>query len=142
MIPDLSRTERMHLSIQADNKPPVSLAPKRCACGKPAFAKQLVQFGKCVACALADRVVTLEPGDVEKLKHALGADSRYAKSKWGWRNYYLAGGLAHQAFDRLVAAGFASQGRRMGDETYFHATRAGAKLAGLNSAGIKRALGE
>ena len=29
---------------------PVVLKPKRCACGKVAFAKQLTQYGKCVAC--------------------------------------------------------------------------------------------
>lgn len=29
---------------------PVSLVPKRCACGQRVFAKQLVQYGACEQC--------------------------------------------------------------------------------------------
>jgi hypothetical protein len=29
---------------------PVSLVPKRCACGRRVFAKQLVQYGACETC--------------------------------------------------------------------------------------------
>jgi hypothetical protein len=41
---------------------------------------------------------------------------------------------------RLVAAGLATTGRMTGDMTYFHATRLGCKAAGLDGAGIKRAM--
>lgn len=33
--------------------PPIVLQPKRCACGKASTAKQLHQYGVCVACVKA-----------------------------------------------------------------------------------------
>ncbi|RFP32438.1 hypothetical protein [Duganella sp. BJB476] len=136
----LNQVDRHHqVNINA-SAPPV-LIPKRCACGNRAFAKQLAQHGKCVACQLADRVATLHEGDIEKLKHALGATSHRPQSKWGFRNYYCAGrgGAAEEAMRRLVAAGFMCAGHEGENQAYFHATKAGCKLAGLNSAGVRRA---
>lgn len=52
MTPDLSFVTRQYLAI-AREKPPVSLIRKRCACGKACHAKQLVQYGRCVACVRA-----------------------------------------------------------------------------------------
>ena len=81
------------------------------------------------------------PGDFAKLQHMLGAVKQYPKSKWGWRNYYAAGGgQAREAMQRLVGDGLATAGRAIGDMTYFHATRLGCKAVGLDGAGIKRAM--
>lgn len=140
MMYDLSRTERQHRAI-AKEAPPSVLIRKRCACGKASTAKQLSQHGKCAACALAAVRDAIMPGDFAKLQHMLGAVKQYPKSKWGWRNYYAAGGgQTHEAMLRLVAAGLVTAGRAANEMTYFHATRLGCKAAGLNGAGIKRAM--
>lgn len=48
MMYDLARVERQH---QANKKGPVfSLIRKRCACGKVSTARQLRQYGRCIAC--------------------------------------------------------------------------------------------
>ena len=141
MIPDLSKTDRHHLANQAT--PAFSLIRKVCACGKASTAKQLAQHGKCAACALAAVRDAIMPGDFAKLQHMLGAVEHYPKSKWGWRNYFAAGSCQqHEAMQRLVAAGLATAGRLAGDMTYFYATRLGCKAAGLDGAGIKRAVGD
>jgi hypothetical protein len=51
MIYDLSRAERQHRAI-ANEKPGPVLKSKRCACGKAAPAKVLVQHKKCHGCQL------------------------------------------------------------------------------------------
>lgn len=141
MMYDLSHTERHHRANNVETAP-ISLIAKRCACGKAAFARQLAQHGKCVACQLADRVAMLAPGDIDKLKHALGAVSNQPKRDWGFRNYYNACS-EDPAMLRLVAAGFMSRGRVIeADSAYFHATRIGCKVAGLSGAHIGRAMGE
>ncbi|QKY08753.1 hypothetical protein [Janthinobacterium lividum] len=139
MIPDLSKTTRQHL---ANQKAPVfSLIRQRCGCGKASTAKQLAQHGKCAACALAAVRDAIMPGDFTKLQHMLGAVQQYPKSKWGWRNYFAAGsGQQHEAMQRLVVAGLATAGRAANEMTYFHATRLGCKAAGLDAAGIRRAM--
>lgn len=139
MMYDLARIERQHLANQA--VPAFSLIRKVCACGKASTAKQLAQHGKCAACALATVRDAIMPGDFAKLQHMLGAVQQYPKSKWGWRNYFAAGsGQQHEAMQRLVAAGLATAGPATGDMTYFYATRLGCKAAGLDGAGIKRAM--
>lgn len=139
MMYDLSRVERQHLANQV--APIYSLIRKRCACGKASTAKQLDQYGKCAACALAAIRDAIMPGDFAKLQHMLGAVQQYPKSKWGWRNYFAAGsGQQHEAMQRLVAAGLATTGRAANEMTYFHATRLGCRAAGLDGAGIKRAM--
>ena len=139
MIANPAQTARHHLATQA--APAFSLIRKVCACGKATTAKQLSQHGKCAACALAAVRDAIMPGDFAKLQHMLGAVKQYPKSKWGWRNYFAAGsGLQHEAMQRLVAAGLATTGRACGDMTYFYATRLGCKAAGLDAAGIKRAM--
>lgn len=139
MMYDLARVERQHL---ANKKGPVfSLVHKRCACGKASTAKQLAQHGICAACALAAVRTDILPGDFAKLQHMLGAVKQYPKSKWGWRNYFAAGsGQQHEAMQRLVNMGLATAGRAANEMTYFHATRLGCKAAGLDGAGIKRAM--
>lgn len=132
MIYDLSRAERQHRAI-ANEKPGPVLESKRCACGKRAFAKQLAQHGKCVACQLADRVATLQDGDLDILHHMLGATPHHAQVRWGFRNEYLVNRRDAAALARLVAAGFARAGRPLLQLQYFHATDVGCRLAGLSA---------
>ena len=139
MIPDLSKTDRHHLANQA--APASSLIRKLCACGKASTAKQLAKHSKCAACALAAVRAAIMPGDFAKLQHMLGAVQGKPKNRWGYRNYFAAGsGQQHEAMQRLVAAGLVTAGRADGDMTYFYATRLGCKAAGLDAAGIKRAM--
>ena len=143
MIANPAQITRHHLANQA--APAYSLIRKACACacGKACTAKQLAQQGKCAACALAAVRDAIMPGDFAKLQHMLGAVQQYPKSKWGWRNYFAAGsGQQQDAMEHLVAAGLAAAGRAGGDMTYFYATRLGCKAAGLDAAGIKRAMEE
>lgn len=141
MFYDLSRVDRRHFSNLTASEP-VSLIAKRCHCGKRTTAKQLAQHGKCAACALAAVRDAIMPGDFAKLQHMLGAVKQYPKSKWGWRNYYCANtsGAAREAMQRLISAGLATAGHESDTLTYFHATRLGCKAAGLDAAGIKRAM--
>ena len=139
MMYDLARIDRAHRANHV--APAYSLIRKACACGKASTAKQLAQHGKCAACALAAIRDAIMPGDFVKLQHMLGAVKQYPKSKWGWRNYFAAGGgQAHEAMQRLVAAGLATAGMGTNEMTYFHATRLGCRAAGLDGAGIKRAM--
>ena len=139
MIANPAQTARHHLANQAT--PAFSLIRKVCACGKVSTAKQLAQHGICAACALAAVRDAIMPGDFAKLQHMLGAVQQYPKSKWGWRNYFAAGsGQQHEAMQRLVDAGLAMTGRAANGMTYFHATRLGCRAAGLDGAGIKRAV--
>lgn len=83
----------------------------------------------------------IQPGDFAKLQHMLGAVKGKPKHCWGLRNYFAAGSFSqHEAMQRLVAAGLAEVGRVTGNMTYFHATRLGCRAAGLDGAGIKRAM--
>lgn len=140
MIYDLSREERRHRAIATEKPAPV-LKPQRCACGKAAPTKQLVQHQHCVACLFAARVATLQDDDLDVLHHMLGATSHHPQSRWGFRNQYLANRRDVAALDRLVAAGFVRAGAALLDLRYFHATQDGCKLAGLNYAAMNRAMG-
>lgn len=137
---DISQAERQHRAIAAESSAS-SLIRKRCSCGKASTAKQLSQHGKCAACALAAVRASILPGDFAKLQHMLGAVPEKRKYHWGLRNYFAAGsGQQHEAMQRLVAAGLATAGRAANEMTYFHATRLGCRAAGLDAAGIKRAM--
>lgn len=140
MIYDLSREERRHRAI-ANEKPAPVLKAQRCACGKAAPAKQLVQHQHCVACLFAARVATLQDDDLDILHHMLGAKSHHPQSRWGFRNQYLANRCDGAALDRLVTAGFVRAGAALLDLRYFHATQDGCKLAGLNYAAMTRSQG-
>lgn len=139
MITNPAQTIRHHMANQA--APAYSLARKACTCGKRTTAKQLAQHGNCAACALAAVRDAIMPGDFAKLQHMLGAVDGKPMNRWGYRNYFAAGsGQQHEAMQRLVAAGLATAGRAANEMTYFHATRLGCKAAGLDAAGIKRAM--
>jgi hypothetical protein len=140
MIANPAQITRHHMANQA--APDYSLARKACACGKRTTAKQLTQHGKCAACALAAVRDAIMLGDFAKLQHMLGAVRQYPKSKWGWRNYYCANisGAAREAMQRLADAGLVTAGHESDTLAYFHASRLGCKAAGLDGAGIKRAM--
>jgi len=139
MIYDLSRAERQHRAI-ANEKPGPVLQSKRCACGKAAPAKVLVQHKKCHGCLLADRVTTLHDGDLDILRHMLGATPYYPMVRWGSRNEYLVNRRDAAALKRLVAAGFARAGRTLLQLQYFHATEVGCRLTGLTAKRARVAL--
>ena len=139
MINNPAQITRHHMANQT--APAYSLIRKVCACGKASTAKQLAQHGKCAACTLAAVRDAIMPGDFAKLQHMLGAVQGKPKNRWGYRNYFAAGsGQQHEAMQRLVDAGLATAGRAANEMTYFYATRIGCKAAGLDGAGIKRAM--
>lgn len=140
MMYDISFTGRHHLAVKNERAAGICI-PKRCSCGKACTSKQLAQHGKCVACVQTAFIATIRPDDMAKLRHMLGAvPGRYAKSRWGWRNYYLAAGASIDAMRRLAASGLVTEGRSEGAEIYFHATTTGCKAAGLDRAGITQAM--
>ena len=136
----LNAVDRHH-QVNLTESAPVSLFPKRCVCGKPAFAKQLAQYGVCIACQLAARVASLQPEDLDILRFMLGV-KQSPRANWGNRNTYLCNRRDQPSMARLVAAGFVRAGERVLQLRYYHATGAGAKLAGLNGAAIRRAMGD
>lgn len=136
MMYDLARTERQHRAI-AEETAPLSHARKACACGARVTAKQLQQHGKCEYCRLTEG---LQDGDLDKLRHMLGATSHHPKKQWGFRNHYLCGKQDREAMERLVAAGLAERGAVQLTSQYYHATKDGCRAAGLDRAGIVRAL--
>jgi hypothetical protein len=77
------------------------------------------------------------------LQHALGADSRYKKRQWGFRNNYFAE-EGHHSWDvllELTKLGLMQRhepNREFVTGSYFYATVEGAKAIGFNSAQIKR----
>lgn len=131
MIYDLSRAERQHRAI-ANEKPGPVLESKRCACGKAAPAKVLVQYKKCHACQLADRVATLQDGDLEILRH-MARMVPVEGQKARVRNEYLCNRQDRASLERLVAAGFARAGSVLLQLQYFHATDLGCRVAGLDA---------
>ncbi|RFP19162.1 hypothetical protein D0T23_05110 [Duganella sp. BJB475] len=137
---DLSRVERQHLAISRETNSS-ALVVTRCACRKSTTSKQLVQHGKCVACQLADRVATLQPEDLEILRHMLGATDHHPRARWGFRNEYLCNRRDMPSMARLMAAGFVRSGRPLLFMWYFHATDAGGRLAGLSAKRAAVALG-
>lgn len=54
MIANPAQTERHHLANQT--APVYSLIRKCCACGKASTARQLAQYGCCIACRKAVRL--------------------------------------------------------------------------------------
>jgi len=136
MIYDLARAERQHLAINKESAPP-SLIHKPCPCGKAITARQLSQQGKCDHCRLT---AGSAEGDLDKLRHMLGATAHHPKTHWGFRNHYLCNVQDRAAMERLVAAGLARAGEQLLRTQYFHATRNGCRAAGLERSGIAHAL--
>jgi hypothetical protein len=83
----------------------------------------------------------LTAADLRKLWHMLGAGPDNPKRNWGYRNHYAtSGGETMQALRRMEGLGLVVVGHRSGSMTFFHATEAGCREAGLDAKQIKRAL--
>jgi hypothetical protein len=83
----------------------------------------------------------LQPQDTENLKHMLGADSRYMKKDWGFRNRFSAGGDDITSMERLEKNELVRKIAHTlyGDHLYV-ATEKGCKHLGFNKKQIANAL--
>jgi hypothetical protein len=84
----------------------------------------------------------LTAADLRKLWHMLGAGPDNLKRNWGYRNHYASGngGDAYESMCRMERLGLVVAAQRDGSMTFFHATEAGCREAGLDAKQIKRAL--
>lgn len=66
------------------------------------------------------------------LKHMLGADSRYMKKQWGFRNHFCAseGNSDIKELREMEASGLVKSGERIGS-IFFWATKKGALAIGF-----------
>jgi hypothetical protein len=87
---------------------------------RPSHRAPADQHGKCEHCRLT---AGLAAGDLDKLRHMLGATAHHPKTKWGFRNYYLCNVQDRESMERLVAAGLAVRGEVLLRTQYYHATR-------------------
>lgn len=80
--------------------------------------------------------------DIANLKHMLGADFRYKKSQWGFRNHYCSGkhGDAYNSMQRLLKAGYVIEGINQETNIFYHATEEGCKAIGFNKKQISNAM--
>jgi len=75
------------------------------------------------------------------LQHMLGADSRYLKKEWGFRNHFCAGGEGDPdrvELERMEEAGLVTSGVRLDSKTFW-ATKAGAIAIGFKSYQLSKA---
>jgi hypothetical protein len=88
-------------------------------------------------------MTTLDPADLKRLQHMLGAvPGDHPKRLWGYRNYYASTppGNAYESMRKMESLGLVTLGRvSESGMHFFHATVAGCKEAGLHAAAIKRA---
>lgn len=73
------------------------------------------------------------PAEQEKLlQHMLGADERYKKKQWGFRNHFCTheGTKDYDELKKMEATGLVRSGYRMGYDTFW-ATSEGAKAIGF-----------
>ena len=70
----------------------------------------------------------------------LGADSRYKKNQWGFRNRFCAGGDDVFSMKRLESLGFVKEIRSSMFDDFYIATEAGCKHLGFNKKQITNAL--
>ena len=82
----------------------------------------------------------LQKLDTENLKHMLGADSRYKKSQWGFRNRFCAGGDDVLSMKRLEEGGFVREIKSTMFDDFYIATEAGCKHIGFNKKQIANAM--
>jgi len=77
----------------------------------------------------------------ELLQHMLGADSRYKKNQWGYRNHYCAGDNPQDPdrleLEKMETEGLVKSGERLGNKTFW-ATKAGAIEIGFKPYQIRK----
>ena len=76
----------------------------------------------------------------ELLQHTLGADSRYLKKQWGFRNRFCSSVECtdHNELLELEKMGFMTSGERFG-QIMFWATKEGAKAIGFKAYQLRNA---
>lgn len=88
-------------------------------------------------------VVTIDvPSDIDTLKHMVGAESRYQKKHWGFRNHYCCGGEPQEVdmFHRLELAGLVSQINSNVSYKMYYVTRKGCAVIGLTKKQTENAM--
>lgn len=79
---------------------------------------------------------------LDTLRHMTGAEPRYKKSQWGFRNHFCAGvdGDDIKMLKEMESAGLVHSGMKINDgrDQYFHITYDGCRAIGLGPAAIKR----
>lgn len=82
----------------------------------------------------------IEEKQKKLLQHMLGADSRYKKKEWGFRNHFCAGDNPEcpdrLALERMESLGMVKSGERFGDKTFW-ATEFGAIAIGFKPYQLK-----
>lgn len=91
------------------------------------------------------KVSELEGDELSLLKHMLGADSRYKKNQWGFRNRYCSvkTGADYERLLKLESMGLvrkAASSALPQDTVYFFATELGCKAIGFNKKQINNAM--
>lgn len=75
------------------------------------------------------------------LQHMLGADSRYLKKEWGFRNHFCAGSNKdcpeRLELNKLELKGLVKSGDRLGSKTFW-ATRKGAEAIGFTPCQLRK----
>ena len=81
--------------------------------------------------------------DLDNIRHMTGAQARYKKIQWGFRNHFCAGknGDDFESMQRLLCAGYVVEGIEQEHSIFFHATEKGCKAIGMKPAQIKNAMG-
>ena len=79
------------------------------------------------------RAMSLTDQQEQILRHMLGADERYKKKQWGFRNRFCSsnGHQDQKTLEKLRDMGLVVSNKMQGDTQYFFATRAGAKAIGF-----------
>ena len=79
--------------------------------------------------------------DIDNIRHALGAEPRYKKRMWGFRNHYCANttGPDWDSMMRLEQKGYVVRGYKQekSGTQFFHVTKAGGEAIGLKPYQIK-----
>lgn len=79
--------------------------------------------------------------DIENIRHMVGMGHYIPRGRWGFRNYFAAGGSQIAEMARLENNGLVERGGTRDSSTYFRATSEGCRVIGMCGASIRRALG-
>lgn len=95
---------------------------------------------------IAGRIVPVVPKQwLENLRHMVGAEPRYKKSQWGFRNHFCAAveGEDIKVLRAMESAGLVHSGMTINDgrDQYFHITYEGCRAIELGPAATRRAMG-
>lgn len=82
--------------------------------------------------------------DLNNIRHMTGAEARYNRKEWGFRNHFCAGEGSQNflSMQKLLSAGYVTQGIKQEMSTFFHATKEGCEAIGMNKKQIQNTLGK